>query len=52
MDAALPRRGGQVLQQDGADAATLVCVLDDEGDLGLGRVVEPVVPPDADDLRR
>ena len=50
-DAVLTGGGGQVLEQDGTDAAALVVVRDVEGDLGLVRVVEAVVAADADDVR-
>ena len=45
-----PGGGGEVFEQDGADAAALVGVGDVEGHLGLGRVIEPVVAADADDV--
>lgn len=57
-DAALPGDGADVLQQGGGDAAALVGVLDQEGDLGLvgrcrrGRSVraDPVVAYGGDEL--
>ena len=42
--------GGEVFEQDGADAAALVGVGDVEGDLGLRGIIEPVVAADAHDF--
>ena len=48
LDAALAARLGEVLEQQLADPAALVLVLDQEGDLGLARL-DHVVAPDRDD---
>ena len=48
-DPVLPRAGCQVLEQQGADAASLVLVADHEGDLGLVAAGRAVVPADRDD---
>ena len=42
---------GQLLEEGGGDAGSLVVVSGDEGDLGAWAVGEAVVAPDADDLR-
>ncbi|MCY1236646.1 hypothetical protein D9M72_493120 [compost metagenome] len=42
--------GGQVFQQDGADAAALVGVGYIEGNLGFFGIGQPVVPADAQDF--
>ena len=52
LDAALPGGGGEVLQQQRADAAALLRVVDDEGDLGVPVAVDPVVPADREEVRR
>ena len=49
-DAALAGGRGEVLEQDRAQAAALVGVLDQEGDLGVVGAGVPVVAADADDL--
>ena len=50
LDAPLPGGRGQVLQQHRADAAALLGVVDDEGDLGVGPLTDPVVPADPDQV--
>jgi hypothetical protein len=50
LDAALAGGRGEVLEQDRAQPATLVGVLDEEGDLGVVGVGIPVEPADRDDL--
>src|SRR5262249_22979196 len=50
-DAGLPGRLREVLEQGRADAAALVRVLDDERDLGVGRVhAQPLVPAYGDEV--
>ncbi len=49
-DAVLPGGRSQVFEQDGADAPALLDIGNIEGDFGLGRVIQPVVAADADDL--
>jgi len=46
----LPRRGGQMLQQDRAQPPALVGILHHEGDLSRVALVEPVEPADRDDV--
>jgi len=48
--AAVSRRGDEVLQQDRGEPTTVVLVVDEERDLGLGRLAERVVAGDADDV--
>ena len=52
VDAALAPGLGEVLEQQLADAAALVGVLDQERDLGLVALVDRVVAADRDDLAR
>ena len=51
LDAALARRGSEMLEQDRADPAALVGVRDDERHLGLVGVVDLLVAADGDDRR-
>jgi hypothetical protein len=50
LDPAFPGGGGQVLEQDRAEASALVGVLDEEGDLGIVGSGVPVEAADRDDL--